>query len=118
MYTGAHLRKVKHCHVVMRLCVGLICNYSAVDDALVPVMERSGLTLCRWCQGLQLRRVAADGTPVYQNGDRTSVRAEQSRCNCGFKHYWDGKLYDNKPEVYVCLFYVFGNCYCINRQFD
>ena len=96
----------------MFLCVGLICNYSAVDDVLVPVMERSDLKLCRWCQGLQLRRVAADGTPVYQNGDRTSVRAEQSRCNCGFKHYWDGKLYDNKPEVYVCLFYmhVFGNC--------
>ena len=45
-------------------------------------------------------QVTSDGVPVYENGDRTLVRTDKGRrCGCGFKHYWDGKLYENKPEV-------------------
>ena len=52
---------------------------------------------CFWCVNTT-RPVKGDGTVVYENGDRTSTRAYGSRCRCGYKHYWDGKEYDNLPE--------------------
>ena len=51
----------------------------------------------------QLRLVHADGTVQYHNGDRTSTPAPKTRCNCGYKHYWDGKEYDNHPAVWVSM---------------
>ena len=53
---------------------------------------------CRFCHG-PLRRVKSDGSAVYMNGDRTTTPVEgQSHCRCGFKHYWNGREYDNMPE--------------------
>ncbi|XP_077979065.1 deubiquitinating protein VCPIP1-like [Glandiceps talaboti] len=78
---------------------GLICSYDPLKDELVPDMSHSGLTQCTWCQGNSLRLVKGDGTIVYTNGDRTKTSAPTTRCNCGFKHYWDGKEYDNLPET-------------------
>lgn len=46
-----------------------------------------------------VRRVNADGKAQYENGDKTDVPTGYSKCMCGFKHYWDGKLYDNLPDV-------------------
>ena len=54
---------------------------------------------CSLCKG-SLRIVQADGSPVYVNGDRTSTPVTgKTKCSCGFKHFWDGKEYDNLPEV-------------------
>jgi len=56
---------------------------------------------CHLCHG-PLRRVKSDGSPVYVNGDRTTTPVEgRSRCGCGFKHYWNGREYDNMPERWV-----------------
>lgn len=53
---------------------------------------------CHFCRG-PLRRVKSDGSAVYMNGDRTTTPVEgQSHCRCGFKHYWNGREYDNMPE--------------------
>lgn len=46
-----------------------------------------------------MRRVTADGEAQFENGDKTKTRTSESRCECGFKHYWDGKEYDNLPEM-------------------
>ncbi|XP_070565133.1 LOW QUALITY PROTEIN: deubiquitinating protein VCPIP1-like [Ptychodera flava] len=77
---------------------GLICSYDPVKDELVPDMKSSGFSQCTWCQGNSVRVVKGDGSVVYINGDRTKTPAPDTRCNCGFKHYWDGKEYDNLPE--------------------
>ena len=47
----------------------------------------------------QLRQIQADGSIVYFNGDRTTTPAPKTKCNCGFKHYWDGREYDNNPTM-------------------
>ena len=52
---------------------------------------------CFFC-AQNTRSLNGDGSIVYLNGDRTSTPAEGSMCGCGFKHYWDGKEYDNLPE--------------------
>lgn len=53
---------------------------------------------CHLCQG-PLRHVKSDGRAVYVNGDRTTTPVKgTSRCGCGFKHYWNGREYDNMPE--------------------
>ncbi|KAI6647342.1 Deubiquitinating protein [Oopsacas minuta] len=43
------------------------------------------------------RLVSSDGSPIYQNGDRTTTPSQGSNCACGFKHFWDGNEYDNVP---------------------
>ncbi|XP_013409530.1 deubiquitinating protein VCIP135 [Lingula anatina] len=79
---------------------GLMCVYDGEKDILVPDMEQSGLSQCGWCRGTTLRTVNGDGSVAYQNGDRTTTQAgASSRCQCGFKHFWDGKEYNNLPEV-------------------
>ena len=42
-------------------------------------------------------QVLADNTIQYENGDRTNTPSTGNRCKCGYKHYWDGKEYDNLP---------------------
>ena len=42
-------------------------------------------------------QVGPDNTIQYENGDRTSTPSTGNRCKCGYKHYWDGKEYDNLP---------------------
>ena len=52
-----------------------------------------------------------DGTVKYENGDRTTTPAPGGKCTCGFKHYWDGKEYDNLPEMSVNHIFFFINQY-------
>lgn len=52
-----------------------------------------------------VRLVNGDGSVCYENGDRTNTPAVTSRCMCGFKHFWDGKEYDNLPEMWVTEIY-------------
>ena len=47
----------------------------------------------------RVRLVKGDGNVLYENGDRTLTPSSSTRCTCGFKHYWDGKEYDNFPEL-------------------
>ncbi|XP_052065392.1 deubiquitinating protein VCPIP1-like [Mytilus californianus] len=79
---------------------GVVCNYDAEKDVLIPDMANSQLSICSFCQGAHVRLVKGDGTVKYENGDRTTTPAPGGRCTCGFKHYWDGREYDNLPEIF------------------
>ncbi|XP_044279844.1 deubiquitinating protein VCPIP1 isoform X2 [Varanus komodoensis] len=78
----------------------LVCSYNPVKDVLVPDYSLSSLTACNWCHGTLVRRVRNDGSVVYLDGDRTNTRSTGGKCGCGFKHYWEGKEYDNLPEAF------------------
>ncbi|XP_070603972.1 deubiquitinating protein VCPIP1 [Erythrolamprus reginae] len=78
----------------------LVCSYNPVKDVLVPDYSLSSLTACNWCHGALVRRVRNDGSVVYLDGDRTNTRSTGGKCGCGFKHYWEGKEYDNLPEAF------------------
>jgi deubiquitinating protein VCIP135 len=43
--------------------------------------------------------VYADGSVAYENGDLTPVRALSSYCECGYRHWWNGREYDNPPDL-------------------
>lgn len=46
-----------------------------------------------------MRLVKRDGSTIYLNGDQLPFPASSnSHCGCGFKHFWDGKQYDNLPK--------------------
>lgn len=47
--------------------------------------------------GVECMQVRSDNTVQYENGDRTTTPSNDSRCKCGYKHYWDGTEYDNLP---------------------
>ena len=65
---------------------------------LLSFSQNHELLVCHVCKG-PLRQVEADNTLLYKNGDRTSTPVTApSKCGCGFKHFWDGKEYDNLPE--------------------
>lgn len=78
----------------------LVCSYNPVKDVLVPDYGLSNLTVCNWCHGNLMRRVREDGSVLYIDGDRTNTRSSGGKCGCGFKHYWEGKEYDNLPEAF------------------
>nr|XP_033789255.1 deubiquitinating protein VCIP135 [Geotrypetes seraphini]XP_033789256.1 deubiquitinating protein VCIP135 [Geotrypetes seraphini] len=78
----------------------LVCSYDATKDVLVPDYSLSNLTACNWCHGTSVRRVKNDASIVYLDGDRTNTRSTGGKCGCGFKHYWEGKEYDNLPEAF------------------
>ncbi|KAK7825073.1 hypothetical protein U0070_014830 [Myodes glareolus] len=78
----------------------LVCSYDPVKDVLVPDYGLSNLTACNWCHGTSVRRVRGDGSIVYLDGDRTNSRSTGGKCGCGFKHFWEGKEYDNLPEAF------------------
>lgn len=48
---------------------------------------------------MKLRLVFSDGSVAYENGDVTPTRAVSSHCQCGYKHWWNGKEYDNHPDL-------------------
>ncbi|XP_022099478.1 deubiquitinating protein VCIP135-like isoform X2 [Acanthaster planci] len=79
----------------------LNCTYDAVKDELVPDQSTMRPSQCAWCQGKQLRQIRTDGSVVYFNGDRTTTPAPKTKCNCGFKHYWNGIEYDNNPSIFT-----------------
>ncbi|OCT74788.1 deubiquitinating protein VCPIP1 [Xenopus laevis] len=78
----------------------IVCSYDAANDVLVPDYNLSNLTSCNWCRGTSVRRVRNDSSIVYLDGDRTNTKSLGGKCGCGFKHYWDGKEYDNLPEAF------------------
>ncbi|KAE8598926.1 hypothetical protein XENTR_v10016992 [Xenopus tropicalis] len=78
----------------------IVCSYDAANDILVPDYNLSNLTSCNWCRGTSVRRVRNDSSIVYLDGDRTNTKSFGGKCGCGFKHYWDGKEYDNLPEAF------------------
>lgn len=78
----------------------VVCSYEPQRDALVPDYKLSSLNTCSWCHGTSVRHVRGDGSVVYLDGDRTNSRSQGGKCGCGFKHYWEGKEYDNLPEAF------------------
>ncbi|XP_071490949.1 deubiquitinating protein VCPIP1-like [Diadema antillarum] len=81
----------------------LQCTYDPVTDELVPDLTFKQDATCPWCQGsgtTHLRRLKADGSIVYVNGDRTSTPSDSTTCDCGHKHYWGGVEYDNPPLIF------------------
>ncbi|XP_061587627.1 deubiquitinating protein VCPIP1 [Cololabis saira] len=78
----------------------VVCSYEPQADVLVPDYKLSSLGTCTWCHGTSVRHVRGDGSAVYLDGDRTNTRSHGGKCGCGFKHYWDGKEYDNLPEAF------------------
>lgn len=75
----------------------IVCSYDSTKNRLLIVQDLLSLK-CPHCGGT-IRLVKRDGTLVYYNGDQLSVPASSSsHCGCGFKHYWDGKEYDNLPS--------------------
>ncbi|KAM9323520.1 deubiquitinating protein VCPIP1 isoform 2-T2 [Pholidichthys leucotaenia] len=77
-----------------------VCSYDPHKDILVPDYKLSSLSTCNWCHGTSVRRIRGDGSAVYQDGDRTNTRSQGGKCGCGFKHFWEGKEYDNLPEAF------------------
>lgn len=77
---------------------GIFCKYDASRDELVPDLELSCLDKCSCCEGSSLRKVRPDGSIIYKNRDRTKTPSKSSLCSCGFKHYWEGREYDNLPQ--------------------
>ncbi|MEE6463836.1 hypothetical protein FKM82_006072 [Ascaphus truei] len=78
----------------------LVCSYDVANDVLIPDYNMSNLSSCNSCRGTSVRRVKSDASIVYLDGDRTNTRSCGGKCGCGFKHYWDGKEYDNLPEAF------------------
>ncbi|XP_053571068.1 deubiquitinating protein VCPIP1 [Bombina bombina] len=78
----------------------IVCSYDAVNDVLVPDYNLSNMNTCNSCRGNNVRRVRSDASIVYIDGDRTNTRSFGGKCGCGFKHYWEGKEYDNLPEAF------------------
>ncbi|XP_077580982.1 deubiquitinating protein VCPIP1 [Stigmatopora nigra] len=78
----------------------VVCSYDPRADALLPDYELSSPDACNWCRGTSVRRLGPDGRVIYLDGDRTATRSHGGKCGCGFKHFWDGKEYDNLPEAF------------------
>ncbi|XP_028987095.2 deubiquitinating protein VCPIP1 [Betta splendens] len=78
----------------------VVCSYDPQRDVLVPDYKLSSLNTCTWCHGTSVRHIRGNGSVVYLDGDRTNTRSQGGKCGCGFKHYWEGKEYDNLPEAF------------------
>ncbi|XP_056913214.1 deubiquitinating protein VCPIP1 isoform X1 [Takifugu flavidus] len=78
----------------------LVCSYDPQQDVLVPDYTLSSLNTCTWCHGTSVRHIHGNGSVVYLDGDRTSTRSQGGKCGCGFKHFWEGREYDNLPEAF------------------
>lgn len=77
---------------------GVSCLYDAKKDVLV-LNKHAGVEKCSFCLDMKLRLVYADGSIAYENGDLMPTRAISSHCPCGYKHWWNGKEYDNPPDL-------------------
>ncbi|XP_067655119.1 deubiquitinating protein VCPIP1-like isoform X1 [Haliotis asinina] len=78
---------------------GADCTYDKYNDQLILNSQLSKLSKCAFCQGDRVRHVTGNNSILYQNGDRTLTPSTSTRCTCGFKHYWNGREYDNFPEI-------------------
>lgn len=77
---------------------GVVCSYDAKKDVLV-LNKHPGVETCSFCNDERLRLVYADGSVAYENGDLTPGRALSSYCQCGYRHWWNGREYDNPPDL-------------------
>ncbi|XP_035209303.1 deubiquitinating protein VCIP135-like, partial [Stegodyphus dumicola] len=50
---------------------GISCKYDPVKDELVPIMSRTGLKQCTWCESGLLRKVTSDGTMICTAEDKS-----------------------------------------------
>ena len=78
----------------------VVCSYDPQRDVLIADYKLSSLNTCNWCHGTSVRHIRGSGSVVYLDGDRTNTRSQGGKCGCGFKHYWEGKEYDNLPEAF------------------
>ncbi|KAJ8413371.1 hypothetical protein AAFF_G00093670 [Aldrovandia affinis] len=78
----------------------VVCSYDPERDVLVPDYKLSSLNTCNWCHGTSVRHIRGDGSVMYLDGDRTNTRSQGGKCGCGFKHFWEGKEYENLPEAF------------------
>ncbi|KAJ8376640.1 hypothetical protein SKAU_G00072200 [Synaphobranchus kaupii] len=78
----------------------VVCSYDPERDVLVPDYKLSTLNTCNWCHGTSVRHVRGEGSVMYLDGDRTNTRSQGGKCGCGFKHFWEGKEYENLPEAF------------------
>ncbi|KAG7488605.1 hypothetical protein MATL_G00035480 [Megalops atlanticus] len=78
----------------------VVCSYDPERDVLVPDYKLSNLNTCNWCHGTSVRHIRGDGSIMYLDGDRTNTRSQGGKCGCGFKHFWEGKEYENLPEAF------------------
>ncbi|XP_039255607.2 deubiquitinating protein VCPIP1-like [Styela clava] len=74
----------------------LLCRYDALKDCLVPYQFP-----CCWCGVKRLRRVNNLGNVMFENGDPTPTSTEVPGQCCGFKHFWEGKEYENIPRQFM-----------------
>ncbi|XP_061425634.1 deubiquitinating protein VCPIP1 isoform X2 [Lethenteron reissneri] len=87
---------------------GVVCSYVDGEGEGGGCLEadygESELPRCAWCGASAVRKVVSgDGAVLYKNGDRTRTTSgggtgSVGRCDCGFKHFWDGGEYDRLPE--------------------
>ncbi|XP_014261663.1 deubiquitinating protein VCIP135-like isoform X2 [Cimex lectularius] len=79
---------------------GITMLYDARYDMLV-VNKYLSTDPCPFChESNKLRKIRSDGTVVYENGDKTTFPVsdpKKSSCYCGFKHWWDGQLHEQRP---------------------
>ena len=75
---------------------GIKARYSGTGDVLEFVASEANCPSCLIDEQI-MRPVRGDGSIAYKNGDRLEKPAAGRNC-CGFKHYWDGKEYDNIPQ--------------------
>lgn len=78
---------------------GITCSYDVENHELVPDGKNTMIEKCTWCHGSIVRLVEGNGNIVYKNGDRTKTPARSNHCRCGQKHFWEGREYDNMPEM-------------------
>ncbi|CAL1543504.1 unnamed protein product, partial [Lymnaea stagnalis] len=74
----------------------VIASYDACLDKLVVVKGSHKPSSCLYCNSKTFRLVDADYTVHYENKDKTMTKSKT--CQCGFKHYWEGKEYDGFPK--------------------
>ncbi|XP_054452264.1 LOW QUALITY PROTEIN: deubiquitinating protein VCPIP1 [Anoplopoma fimbria] len=95
--THGHLRPDKNYSFPLN---NVVCSYDPIMDILTPDYKLSSLNTCNWCHGTSVRHIRGNGVVVYLDGDRTNTRSQGGKCGCGFKHFWEGKEYDNLPEAF------------------
>nr|CAB3267604.1 deubiquitinating protein VCIP135-like [Phallusia mammillata] len=85
----------------------IVCNYNEAADMLVVANSE-----CSTCKRYATRMVDRLGNIVYHNGDPTDTPTViPTKCNCKYKHYWNGIEYDNLPEKFTMTLEWEGKSY-------
>ncbi|EDV29405.1 uncharacterized protein TRIADDRAFT_11306, partial [Trichoplax adhaerens] len=83
-------------------------SYDVIGNCLNLIKTRQP-SYCPLCLVGKMRSLSGQGNIAYCNGDTTKTPADPnfSQC-CGYKHYWDGKEYDNLPQIIPITFEIHG----------